>query len=100
MKYYKPPASVAREARLGLEYRKQFGRGGTAVGIHRARTLKNQSLVSENIIKRMYSYFRRHEVDKKSPHWDKPSNGKIAWLLWGGDSGYRWVANILGKHYV
>jgi len=42
----------------------------------------------------MYSYFSRHEVDKKGKDWnnsERPSNGKIAWLLWGGDSGYAWA---------
>lgn len=33
----KPPAAVRSEARKALEWRRQFGRGGTPVGVARAR---------------------------------------------------------------
>jgi hypothetical protein len=51
----------------------------------------------------MRSYFARHEVDKKgkgfSPGEDGyPSNGRIAWALWGGDSGKSWADNIAKKN--
>jgi hypothetical protein len=45
----------------------------------------------------MYSYFSRHEVDKKGKDWDNaenPSNGKIMWLAWGGDAGFSWSRKI------
>ena len=43
----------------------------------------------------MYSFFSRHEVDKQAEGFKQgeegyPSNGRIAWALWGGDAGYRW----------
>lgn len=46
-------------------------------------------------IKKMYAYFQRHEVDKQgegfTPDEDGfPSNGRIAWALWGGDAGMTW----------
>ena len=34
-----PPADVAAAARRGLELREKFGRGGTSVGVHRAKEL-------------------------------------------------------------
>lgn len=48
----------------------------------------------------MASYFSRHEVDKEaegfSPGEDGyPSNGRIAWALWGGDAGQSWANRIL-----
>jgi len=89
----RPTESMANNARRGLELRRKFGRGGTAVGVARARDLVNRKELSPETVARMYSFFSRHEVDKKGKDWnnsERPSNGKIAWLLWGGDSGYAW----------
>lgn len=94
-----PPQRVADAAEKGLELRKEFKRGGTEIGVARARDLKNRKSLSPSTIKRMVSYFERHEVDKKGKGWaDKsdPSAGYIAWLLWGGDPGRAW-ANSLKK---
>jgi len=95
-----PPAEVAEEARRGLELRKKFGRGGTMVGVARARDLKNRRKLSPHTITRMYSYFSRHYVDKQGKNFhnpDKPSNGAIAWLLWGGDPGANWCHEVYKK---
>jgi hypothetical protein len=89
----RPTESMANNARRGLELRRKFGRGGTSVGVARARDLSNRKELSPETVARMYSFFSRHEVDKKGKDWnnaERPSNGKIAWLLWGGDSGYAW----------
>jgi hypothetical protein len=89
----KPTQTMANNAKRGLELRREFGRGGTSVGVARARQLSNRSELSPETVARMYSFFSRHEVDKQGKDWDnaeRPSNGKIAWLLWGGDSGYAW----------
>lgn len=93
-----PPVTVRNEATKGLELRRKHGRGGTEVGVARARDLSNGRPVSRNTIKRMASFFARHEVDKKAPGFrseTNPSAGKIAWLLWGGDEGRRWALEIL-----
>ena len=90
----RPTESMASNARRGLELRRKFGRGGTAVGVARARDLMNRTNLSPDTVLRMYSFFSRHEVDKQGKDWnnsERPSNGKIAWLLWGGDSGYAWA---------
>lgn len=92
----KPTESMANNARRGLEMRREHGRGGTEVGVARARDLANRKNLSPETVGRMYSYFSRHEVDKKGKGWSPgsegyPSNGRIAWLLWGGDSGFSWA---------
>ena len=92
----RPTESMASNARRGLELRRKFGRGGTAVGVARARDLMNRNKLSPSTVLRMYSFFSRHEVDKQGKDFnnsEKPSNGKIAWLLWGGDSGYSWATS-------
>jgi len=100
VKMYKPNDGMVTEARRGLEWRREFGRGGTEVGIARARDIVNGRNLSEDTVKRMYSFFARHEVDKQAegfrPGEDGyPSNGRIAWALWGGDSGFSWSKNLV-----
>jgi len=92
---YSPPAAVRSNAARGLELRAKHNRGGTAVGVARGRDLSNGTSVSLDTIKRMNSYFARHEVDKKGEGWGVDSAGYIAWLLWGGDAGWSWAKGIL-----
>lgn len=97
---FTPPADVAAAAKRGLELRAEqppSNRGGTAVGIARAKQLANRDPVSLSVIKRMVSFFARHEVDKKGEGWGKDSKGYQAWLLWGGDPGRRWAESILRR---
>lgn len=54
-------------------------------------------------VKSMYSYSRRHEVDKqgKARVWGNesdPSAKYIAWLLWGGEDGKRWAEAKRGEN--
>jgi capsid protein len=91
-----PTDAMAAEAKRGLEWREKFNRGGTAVGVARARDISNKSNLSPDTVRRMVSYFARHEVDKQgtgfSPGEDGyPSAGRIAWALWGGDAGASWA---------
>ena len=92
----RPTAGMAAEAVKGLEWRKEFGRGGTQVGATRANQLKNRENLSPETVRRMHSFFSRHEVDKKAEGFRPgekgyPSNGRIAWALWGGDAGQTWA---------
>lgn len=87
------PDGARQAAKRGLKLRAEYGRGGTAVGAGRARQLIRSSQVSPAIARRIYSYFRRHEVDKRASGFHQggegyPSAGLIAWLLWGGDAMY------------
>ena len=99
---YVPPQAARAEARRALEWRQEYGRGGTAVGVARARDIANGRALSLSTIARMVSYFARHEVDKKGQGWAPgeegyPSAGRIAWGLWGGDSARRWAEGIWRK---
>jgi hypothetical protein len=91
-----PTDAMAKEAQRGLDMRKEFNRGGTSVGVARANQLVRKERLSISTVKRMYSFFSRHEVDKRAEGFRQgedgyPSAGKIAWLLWGGDSGFAWA---------
>jgi len=88
-----PPNGVQAAAARGLKLREEFGRGGTATGIARARDLSNGKSVSAETIQRMVNFFNRHQKNKNTP--PEEGNGKIAWLLWGGDPGRRWAEKVL-----
>jgi len=94
-KTYKPTAGMAAAARRALKWKKEGKRGGTSVGLARANQLANMENLSESTVARMYSFFSRHEVDKKAEGFSAgekgyPSPGRVAWDLWGGDAGYSW----------
>ena len=97
---YSPPAGARSAARRAIKF-KEDGKAtgaGTAVGWTRARQLANGETLSLSTVKRMYSYFSRHEVDKKGKDWGNqanPSNGYIMWLAWGGDAGFSWSRRIV-----
>ena len=92
----KPTEAMANAAKRGLKLRKEHGRGGTEVGVARARDISNRKDLSPSTVKRMKSFFARHEVDLDAPAAKEgnegyPSAGLIAWLLWGGDPGKTWA---------
>jgi len=95
---FTPPQTVRDNAKRGLELRAKFNRGGTAVGVARARDLSNGASLSLDTIQRMHPYFSRHEVDKKGEGWGSDSAGYIAWLLWGGDAGWSWAKSVLREN--
>ena len=100
---YTPTAAMRSEAQRGLDWRSEFGRGGTEIGIARARDISNGKQLPLETVNRMVSFFARHEVDKQaegfSPGEDGyPSNGRIAWALWGGDAGRSWAENIVAEN--
>lgn len=101
---YKPNESVAAAAKRALKWREEGkAKGaGTAVGWTRANQLAKQENISLDTVKRMFSYFSRHRVDKKAEGFNSgekgfPSNGRIMWDAWGGDAGYSWSKTILER---
>jgi hypothetical protein len=99
---YKPTSGMQSAARRAIKLKEQ-GKAtgaGTVVGWTRAGQLSRGETLSLSTVKRMYSYFSRHEVDKKGKDWDNaenPSNGKIMWLAWGGDAGFSWSRKIVER---
>jgi hypothetical protein len=99
---YKPTSGMQSAARRAIKLKEQGkAKGaGTSVGWTRAGQLARGEALSLSTVKRMYSYFSRHEVDKKGKDWDNaesPSNGKIMWLAWGGDAGFSWSRKIVNR---
>jgi hypothetical protein len=99
---YKPTSGMQSAARRAIKLKEQGkAKGaGTIVGWTRAGQLSRGETLSLSTVKRMYSYFSRHEVDKKGKDWnntENPSNGKIMWLAWGGDAGFSWSRKIVNR---
>lgn len=105
---YQPTAEMKRAAQRALDWREEGNRGGTRVGVTRANQIVNGTSLSLSTVKRMYSFFSRHEVDKKATGFSSgeegfPSPGRVAWDLWGGDPGFTWSKKIvqsLEKHQI
>lgn len=99
---YTIPKAVQEEAKRALEWRKEEKRGGTPVGLNTARTLAKGGQIGIKKIRHISRYFPRHEVDKKGKGYTPgepgfPSNGRIAWALWGGDAAKRWASAIVER---
>ena len=92
---YKTTDGMKSAARRALQWKKEGRRGGTRIGLTRANQIVNDESLSESTVMRMYSFFSRHEVDKKATGFSSgeegfPSPGRVAWDLWGGDAGFSW----------
>jgi hypothetical protein len=99
---YTIPKGAQAEAKKALEWHKEHHRGGTPVGMNTARTLARGGQIGIEKVRHIAKYFPRHEVDKQGKGWSPgqdnfPSNGRIAWALWGGDTAWRWAKAIVER---
>jgi hypothetical protein len=97
---YSPSSGMKSAARRALKW-KEDGKAkgaGTAVGWGRASDIVAGRSMSLSVVKRMYSFFSRHEVDKKGKGFydgpEFPSKGRVMWDAWGGDAGFSWSRKI------
>lgn len=87
------PDSVKNNAKAVLKYAEENGWGscGTEVGKQRANQLAKGEPISEDTIRRMYSYLSRHEVDLDSSKGYGDGCGKLMYDAWGGKSALSWA---------
>jgi hypothetical protein len=100
---YTPTSGMKAAAKRALKW-KEDGKAtgaGTPVGWGRPTDIVNGSAMSLSTVKRMFSFFSRHEVDKKGKGFydgpEFPSNGRIMWDAWGGDAGFSWSRAIVER---
>ena len=100
---YTSTSGMKAAARRALKW-KEDGKAtgaGTPVGWGRATDIVAGRSMSLDTVKRMFSFFSRHEVDKKGKGFfdgpEFPSNGRIMWDAWGGDAGFSWSRSIVEK---
>jgi HK97 family phage portal protein len=97
-----PTEAMQVAARRALAWKREGRAGGTRVGLARANQIANGGVIREDTILRMYSFFRRHEIDREAEGFNQgeqgyPSPGRVAWDLWGGDAGYAWATRLRDK---
>jgi len=97
-----PPKSVQNKARRALERRRELPpsrRGGTSVGVARARSLSNGQNIPMETIRRITSFFARHDTpaERRNRRNDKNSRAAIAWDLWGGNPGRAWAESVIRR---
>lgn len=87
------PDSVKNNAKAVLKYAEENGWGscGTEVGKQRANQLAKGEPISEDTIRRMYSYLSRHEGDLDSSKGYGDGCGKLMYDAWGGKSALSWA---------
>ena len=99
---YTPTSGMKSAAARAIRWKEQ-GKAtgaGTPVGWGRARDIVAGRSMSLSVVRRMYSFFSRHEVDKKGKDFyntSNPSNGRIMWDAWGGDAGFSWSRGIVNR---
>ena len=111
-KSYAPTAAMKNNARRGLALREKYGRGGLSTkeageqgigsGVARARDIIEGNLTLDTV-KRMYSFFSRHEKNYKPKEREAdggPKAGEISWLTWGGSAGFAWARSILRQEDI
>jgi hypothetical protein len=99
---YSPTAGMKAAAARAIRWKEEgkANGAGTPVGWGRARDIVAGRSMSISVVRRMYSFFSRHEVDKKGKDFNNgsnPSNGKIMWDAWGGDAGFSWSRGIVNR---
>ena len=101
---YVAPKAVRAAARRALDWidNGMAGDGFTSVGRVRAGQLASGESISLATLKRMKSFFSRHEVDKEALGFSQgekgfPSAGRVAWDAWGGDAGFAWAESMVGQ---
>ena len=88
------PDAVKNNAKRGLELNEAVNnKCATQVGKVRAQQLAQGKPVSEDTIKRMYSYLSRAEEYYDES--DTKACGTISYLLWGGKAAKRWAESKL-----
>jgi hypothetical protein len=94
-----PPESVQNNAKRGLEMVEagEAGDGLESATKGRAHDIASGKALSLDHVKRMHSFFERHDKTRPDDGGKGNSPWKTAWMLWGGDSGRSWAESVVGK---
>lgn len=100
---FTPNAGMKAAARRALRW-KEEGKAtgaGTPVGWGRASDIVAGRAMSLSTVRRMFSFFSRHEQASKGGkdfnNMSNPSNGRIMWDAWGGNAGFAWSRAIVNR---
>jgi hypothetical protein len=100
---FSPNSGMKAAARRALKW-KEDGKAtgaGTPVGWGRASDIVAGRAMSLSTVRRMFSFFSRHEAASKGGkdfnNTSNPSNGRIMWDAWGGNAGFAWSRAIVNR---
>jgi|TARA_R110002110_G_scaffold96331_2_gene248254 HK97 family phage major capsid protein/HK97 family phage prohead protease len=90
-----PTEGMRKEAKRYRKWKEDGESGGTEVAQNRATQILSGNELSPKVVIEMSAWFARHLVDKQGKGFSPseegyPSNGRVAWAAWGGDSGQSW----------
>ena len=93
------PQAASDHAQRALDYKEANGSDcGTATGWFRARQLADRAEISDEIIKRTFSFLSRAKVYDQGDFEDAEGNqicGSIMYAAWGGDEMRDWAENAI-----
>jgi HK97 family phage prohead protease len=101
MPYSDYPKAASEQAQRALNHREENGSDcGTLVGWERANQLASRETISEEIVKRTYSFLSRSKVYDQGDFTDadgKEICGSVMYAAWGGDPMLRWCEKIVAN---
>ena len=72
----------------------EAGGGLEAATVSRARRIAAGSALTDAHVKRMHSFFERHDKTRPADGGKGESPWRTAWMLWGGNAGRTWSASV------
>lgn len=95
------PRAASDNAQRALDFKESNGSDcGTAVGWYRARQLADRAELSDEIVKRTFSFLSRAKVYDTGDFTDADGNqicGSIMYAAWGGDEMRDWADETITK---
>lgn len=93
------PEAASNQAKKALEFREENGTDcGTAVGWQRANQLAGRESISDDVLRRTFSFLSRAKVYDQGRFTDEDGKeicGSIMYAAWGGDPMLRWAKKTL-----
>lgn len=93
------PQAASDNAQKALDFKEEFGTDcGTSVGWFRARQLSERQEISDEVIKRTYSFLSRAKVYDQGEFQDADGAqicGSIMYAAWGGDEMREWAEKAI-----
>lgn len=93
------PQAASDNAQKAIDFKEEYGSDcGTSVGWFRARQLAERQEISDEIIKRTYSFLSRAKVYDQGEFEDADGAqicGSIMYAAWGGDEMREWAENAI-----
>jgi HK97 family phage portal protein len=103
-----PTQGMIERAIQGLDFRREFGRGGSELVAARAKQIAAGKPLTRSTLERMVTFFENREAKLSAPGGRPgtpgfPSDTAIEWMLWGGDpakpkgAGRAWAEAALAR---